>query len=53
MAEDEDENIIKRAEEDKGNIGTAEENPNIIGSAASLRAAEENLRFDTFDNFLF
>jgi len=44
MAEDEDENIIKRAEADKGDIGPAEENPEIIGSEENLPEAEENLR---------
>ena len=43
MAEDVDENIIKRAEEDKGDIGPAEENPDITGSEENLREAEENL----------
>lgn len=37
MAEDEDENIIKKAEADKGDIGPAEENPDIIGSEENLR----------------
>jgi hypothetical protein len=45
MAEDEDPNIIKKAEADKGNI-EAEENVPDTDPEVNLRAAEENLRVE-------
>lgn len=44
MAENEDENIIRKAEEDKGDIKAGEENPPITDPEENLREAEENLR---------
>ena len=44
MAENEDENIIKKAEEEKRDIKAGEENPPIKDPEESLREAEENLR---------
>lgn len=47
MAENEDENIIKKAEEEKRDIEAGEENPPIKDPEESLREAEENLRDET------
>jgi hypothetical protein len=44
MAEDKDENIIKKAEEDKGDIRAGEDNLSIGDPEENLREAEENLR---------
>lgn len=44
MADNEDENIIRKAEEDKGDIKAGEENPPITDPEENLREAEENLR---------
>jgi hypothetical protein len=44
MAENEDENIIRKAGEDKGDIKAGEENPPITDPEENLREAEENLR---------
>jgi hypothetical protein len=44
MGEDEDENIIKKAEEDKGDIRAGEENQPFGDPEENLRNAEENLR---------
>ena len=44
MADNEDENIIRKAEEDKGDIKAGEENPPITDPEENLREAEENFR---------
>ncbi|HEX5673480.1 MAG TPA: hypothetical protein VFX75_04685 [Nitrososphaeraceae archaeon] len=44
MAENEDENIIKKVEEDKRDLGAGEENPPITDPEENLREAEDNLR---------
>lgn len=44
MADNEDENIIRKAEEDKGDIKAGEENPPMTDPEEKLREAEENLR---------
>jgi len=44
MAENEDDNIIKKAEEDNRDLGSGEENPPITDPEENLREAQENLR---------
>jgi hypothetical protein len=44
LAENKDENIIKKVEEDKRDLGAGEENPPITDPEENLREAEDNLR---------